>query len=96
MITIKSNTYPLYSACMQGKVYGNGTEYELVTIIKWTDRTINAKEIEHKTYYFHNADETVKRNQVNEEWCKNIFENYPEYTKFTVKKEASAHVYNGI
>ena len=81
------NTYPLYSASMQGKAYdSNGTEYELVIVTKWTDRTETAKEIEHKAYYFYKSNEIVERNQTNEEWCRNVFENYPEYTKFTTRQ----------
>ena len=79
-------TYPLYSASLEGKSYENGIEYDLVIITKWSDRSPSATEVGHKAYYFYNANIYVIKNENNEDWCCGIYENYPEYSKFTTEE----------
>lgn len=81
------NTYPLYTVSFEGKSYDeNKAEYELVIITKWTDHSASAREDGHKAYYFHNANDYIWKNRNNEDVCKEIYENYPEYSKLTTKE----------
>lgn len=70
----------LYTAYFAGSQYdSNGDKYEMIIVTKWKDQTDNSPEEGHKRYYCRDAsrfDSFYK----NEEWCKNIYENFQENT----------------
>ena len=73
----------LYTGEIVGEAYNHDTKYYLVIITKWSGRDRNAKEVAHKAFYFSDR-EYVCRHMKNELWRKFIYENYQEFTKFTI------------
>ena len=94
MNTVNDNNYPLYSATLEGKLYDKGVEYEMIIITKWTDRTEKAKEVSHKVFYFEPDRQYLSRYIDQEEWCKNIFKNYKEYSRIAIERKVDLHVKN--
>ena len=88
------NNYPLYSATLEGKSHDKGVEYEMIIIAKWTDRTKNAKEVSHKVFYFEPDIQYLSTHVNKEDWCKNIFENYKEYSRIAIERKVELHVKN--
>ena len=82
--------YPLYSGEICGDIYDDkGKCYMLVRITQWTNRTKNAKEILHKTYYFektNNIHFRLSKILDDEDYCMQIF-NKPECSKLKIKEE---------
>lgn len=79
------NQYPLYTATMEGKSYGEeGVTYELVNIIKWDKPTKDAKEVAHKSYYLSGDYRNVKAVVNNEAILRDIFECRPENARVCV------------
>lgn len=72
----------LYTAELAGQAWDKDKVFEMVIITKWKDRTNESSEEGHKTYYFKPDFSLLVKQIKNEDWCKEIYENYPQYTKF--------------
>lgn len=72
----------LYTAELAGQAWDKDKVFEMVIITKWKDRTNESSEEGHKTYYFSPDFSLLVKQIKNEDWCKEIYENYPQYTKF--------------
>lgn len=60
----------------------------MVNIIRWSDRTANAKEVNHKTYYFkYKKLFDLTEALDDEDMCCQIYNKYPQYTKLTHYKK---------
>lgn len=70
--------YPLYSAEIIGEIGG----YLMVIVTKWTDDTEKATEVSHKCYYFKPNYFDLYKIIKKENWCKNLYNNFREYSKF--------------
>ena len=66
IVVNKENKYPLYTAELAGQSWDKNTKYEMVIVIKWSDRTEKSKEVSHKAYYFTPDFEYLKDNIRNE------------------------------
>lgn len=79
---------PLYTAEIIGSVYQNNVKYKMVEVIQWSDNSDEAKEINHKIYYFNdlNSYNYLMKHIKDDEWCNFMFTNYNNYQKFTVKE----------
>lgn len=84
--------YPLYTATLEGYAYDGKNKYKMVIITKWSDRTENAKEVCHKTYYFEPDTEYLREKCTNEEWCANIFSSFKEYSRIMIERRVDLHV----
>ena len=77
----------LYTAELVGQAWDKDKRYEMVIVTKWKDRTNESLEEGHKAYYF-NPDFVLLAKQIKDEnWCKEIYENYPQYAKLKIKSE---------
>lgn len=84
----------LYTAELVGQSWDKDKIYEMVIVTKWKDRTDESSEEGHKAYYF-NPDFNLLLKQIKDEnWCKEIYENYSEYTRFKIKSEVKCYVEN--
>ena len=86
MITLTKLTLPLYSATLEGKAYDNGTEYEMVIITKWSDRTENATEVGRKVFYFDSSRSYLDNNKTKESWCEWFYNNYKDRHRFMIEE----------
>lgn len=84
----------LYTAELAGYSWDKDKRYEMVIIKKWKDRADKLSEVGHKAYYF-NPDFNLLAKQIKDEnWCKGIYEKYPQYTRFKIKSEVKCYVEN--
>lgn len=87
-ITVREEPkYPLYSGELSGSCWDKDTLYEMVIITKWSDRTENAKEIFHKTFYFSPDYKYLEENIKKEDWCREIYENNIMFERFKIVRE---------
>lgn len=86
--------YKLYTAHLAGTSYDGDKKYEMVIIAKWKDRTGKSSEVEHKAYYFNPDFDLLTKQIKDEEWCKEIYENYSEHTRFKIKSEVKCYAEN--
>lgn len=84
----------LYTAELAGEIWDKDKKYEMVIITKWKDRTDKSPEERHKAYYFSSDFNWLIKKTKDENWCKEIYENYPEYTKLIIKSEVKCYVEN--
>ena len=84
----------LYTAHLAGTSYDGNKKYEMVIITKWKDRTDRSPEEGHKAYYFNHDFDLLAKQIKDEDWCKEIYENYSEYTKFKIKSEVKCYAEN--
>lgn len=84
----------LYTAELTGQVLDRDKRYEVVIITKWKDRTDESSSEGHKAYFF-NPDFNLLAKQIkDEDWCKEIYESYPQYTRLKIKSEVKCYVEN--
>ena len=84
----------LYTAELVGQSWDKDKRYEMVIITKWKDRTDKTSEVGHKAYYFNPDFDLLAKQIKDEEWCKEIYENYSEYTRFKIKREVKCYAEN--
>ena len=94
VIKERERQYPLYSATLENTVYDGNDKYEMVIVIKWSDRTEKAKEVCRKVYYFEHDRKYLQRNLTNEEWCANIFASFKEYSKIMIESRIDLYAKN--
>ena len=84
----------LYTAELAGQSWDKDKRYEIVIITKWKDRTDKSSEVGHKAHYFNPDFDLLAKQIKDEEWCKEIYENYSEYTRFKIKSEVKCYAEN--
>ena len=65
--------------------------YEMVIITKWKDTTENSPEEGHKAYYFTSDNEYLSECIKDEDWCRQIYETYPENTRFRIERKVECY-----
>lgn len=78
--------YKLYTAHLAGVIYARGKKYVMVIITKWKDTTENSPEENHKTYYFTSDNKYLSECIKDENWCRRIYEMYPENERFRIEQ----------
>lgn len=74
----------LYTYTLEGKCYdADRTEYEMVLVSRWSDRTEKAKELERKCFYIIGTKEQIRKLLRTESEIKTLFCN-PNYAKFGI------------
>lgn len=86
--------YKLYTAELVGVKYDGNKKYEMVIITKWKDRTDKSSAEGHKVYYFNPDFDLLAKQIKDENWCKEIYENHSEYTRFKIKSEVKCYAEN--
>lgn len=84
----------LYTAELTGQSWDKDKRYEMVIITKWKDRTDKSPEEGRKTYYFNPDFKLLAKQIKDEDWCKEIYESYPKYTRFKIKSEVKCYAEN--
>ena len=84
----------LYTAHLAGTSYDGNKKYEMIIITKWKDTTEDSPGLGHKAYYFtqdtHHLSEKIK----DENWCRRIYEGYPENTRFRIERKVECYAEN--
>lgn len=74
----------LYTYTLEGKCYDTDrTEYEMVLVFHWSDRTEKAKQLEQKCFYIIGTQQQIRKLLKTELEVKNLFYN-PNYAKFGI------------
>lgn len=84
----------LYTAELAGQSWDKDKRYEMVIITKWKDRTDKSPEEGHKAYYFTLDNKYLSECIKDENWCRLIYEIYPENTRFRVERKVECYVEN--
>lgn len=84
----------LYTAHLAGTSYDGNKKYEMVIITKWKDTTDDSPEEGHKAYYFTPDNKYLTECIKDENWCKRIYEAYPENTRFRIERKVKCYAEN--
>ena len=84
----------LYTAHLAGTSYDGNNKYEMVIITKWKDTTDDSPEEGRKAYYFTSDSKYLTECIKNENWCKRIYEAYPENTRFRIERKVECYAEN--
>lgn len=84
----------LYTAELAGQSGDKDKRYEMVIITKWKDRTDKSPEEGHKAYYFTPDNKYLTECIEDENWCKRIYEAFPENTRFRIERKVECYVEN--
>lgn len=81
----------LYTYTLEGKCYDDAdrTEYEIVLVSRWSDRTEKAKEVERKCFYFMGTEQQIEKLLKTEIEVRNLFYN-TNYAKFGIIERMEA------
>lgn len=80
----------LYTYTLEGKCYdADRTEYEMVLVSRWSDRTKKAKVIERKCFYFMGTEQQIEKLLKTEMEVRNLFYN-TNYAKFGIIEKLEA------
>ena len=86
--------FKLYTAHLDGTSYDGSKKYEMVIITKWKDKTEDSPEEGRKAYYFAPDNKCLTECIKDENWCKRIYEAYPENTRFRIERKVECYVEN--
>lgn len=80
----------LYTYTLEEKCYdADRTEYEIVLVSRWSDRTEKAKEVERKCFYFMGTEQQIEKLLKTEMEVRNLFYN-TNYAKFGIIERMEA------
>lgn len=84
----------LYTYELAGKSYdADGTEYKIVLMFRWSDRTEKAEELEQKCFYFIGTKQQIKKLLKTESEVRTLFYNR-NYSKFRIiERMAIEYIY---
>lgn len=84
----------LYTAYISDTKYVENKKYERVIITKWKDTTEDSPEEGHKAYYFTSDNKYLSECIKDENWCKRIYEAYPENKRFRIERKVECYAEN--
>lgn len=88
--------YKLYTAHLAGRKYDKDKIYQMVIITKWKDTTEDSPEENHKAYYFSPYDSKYLKECIKDEnWCRRIYEMYPENERFRIEQRIECYPEGG-
>ena len=83
--------YKLYTAELVGVKYDGNKKYEMVIITKRKDTTEDSPE---EGYYFTPDDKYLSECIKDEDWCRRIYEECPENTRFRIERKVECYAEN--
>lgn len=88
--------HKLYTAHLAGTKYDKDKIYQMVIITKWKDTTEDSPEENHKAYYFSPYDSKYLKECIKDEnWCRRIYEMYPENERFRIEQRIECYPEGG-
>lgn len=86
--------YKLYTAHSAGIKYDGDKKYKMVIITKWKDTKEDSPEEGHKAYYFTPDNKYLSECIEDEDWCRRIYESYPENMRFRIERKVECYAEN--